>query len=1113
MTVSIRFLVTFRLPALLRAACALLLASMAPEAHAAKIDHATWSVDAAVAAQRDAERHWIARRAGESAEAQHAREQAIARKLTGIGTVHPPRPRSDDVELLAQLSDGARAQTRARGVSVADALAERFPRPKSTTVSMTLQTAAQGVVSTGGYVFARTPAGSILHSPIAANGTISLAVAPATPIDLFVHVYAPFASQIVSGVAAEAGAVVELRPGTRVPVRLQSDEPVNYAGPLEFSLRFQFGPVGPGVVELAADTLYGAEPAIYLADAHDYTLSAHLDVPWYGLAPVQATFASPELVVSIARGFVLDVAFDDPEALTTGCTPFPDLMVSTDDLLGAVHGLSSGVEVHDGMNRLVGARVAVPKGRPVDVVLNFATGGSACQLETWRLGSARFVESGQERVRLRRRPQPQIAFQTVTGEPLTYARGSVEEVDAPHERQSFFVGALDALQLVAGREYFLELSPTQTTTAPVTRFVAQPGLFTVTVVAEHLVTAKARLLAPPGMGLEGVMELRRGDALVAAFEMTAGNEYDLQVPAGDYLITVSGLGGTAVSPTGSGSVAVLLQERSFTRRLSSAPGQRIDVQLAVPGTGVAFDVSAYDHPLHATARVQGRPVAATWIFPWQVGLLSDMAPLELQLRGIGFADATVALQPTAGWPSVDVAALGGEASRYTGTLRSSAGVPLANSPIQVHAESGLLWTAFSTDAQGRFDLPFVRNSTVAFLAPDAGSDLGRFVRLGTLPPASGDLTLEAVSFATIDPQGPALQRLFGSGDSGYRIVFVAEGYTALHETFTDSNGNGVWDGFAYIDMNGDGQWQVTEPAKGYGERIFSPHVIGPDLMAQNEPFVDLNGDGYPSIDDHAVFVQNAKNYVRSLLATPEIRAGMSFDAYTLFLPSNHTGTDVIGETNQTQLTRDTRFGAQLHAGSSGLSVDISAVEASLAAAMPRRDLQVVLINQPVPVGRVNAYILAIGGVGNTSPNDLVAGHEFGHNPGTLADEYDEFRGTSLGWFGATHHLTHDPDDLDSPWRALLGARLDAPVSIPNSFGIGLFAGGNYQAGGAYRPRSNSRMRHNAAEFNEPSRLRMSKALCRAALSEDSLTLPPRANGGSAFASGFEAPYVMVEACR
>jgi len=1076
---------------MLRAAAALVGIWLAAVATAAPISE-SWTPERAEAMQRSASVKATGLTTGVADDVSLREAEASIHRLTGFGEpAHAP-----DEGLPAQAMDAisrhhqqllrqAESLTREKGGSLESALRSLLPAPaKSGQLSLILRTQAEGPVTTGGYVFAYTPQGEYRgFSGIAANGSVTITAAAGETIDFYVHPQAPFAAQVARAASVQAGGDVLLRAGVRIPVTFPSLDSPAYSGSVSVLLRFRTTGSYIGTLQLVPDTTYGPTPSIYLAAEHVYEATPQVDPPWYGQP--RAAFGSDvgSLSFELRRGHLFEIGFTDPQNLTASCNLGGGFTVSSASLLGSQATLTSGRAVRDAGQRLIGFRAAVPRERVVDLSLLF----SGCEIEAWELRNVSLRADASRSLALRPRPQPQVSFRTPQGEALSYSYGYFFP-DGDTDAAIYFLPGSTPQSLMAGRHYDAVLYGTAPVTVPSKRFTASAGVFPVEVVAERVQTVAARLQVPAGASLRGLLELRRAGQLVAAFEVASGQDYDMQVPEGSYEVRVTGLGGSHFD--GSQSFGLLL--RPFTRALNvnTSAGQRLDINLSLPANGFRASLGSLDAPLHATALETGRAVAATLLYPWYAGLLTDFSPLSLRLRGPRFDDAVLSLATGPSLPVIDLMAQAGTDVRHVGTLRDSSGQALANAPLLLYGEDGLYSSLFQTDANGLFNLPKQRNALVSYLAPDGGSDLMALQRFGT-PVQTGpvDVTLQSLTFEPVSSAGPALQRLYGDGSRGYRILFVAEGYTSAQESFTDSNGNGVWDGVLFLDLNGDGLWQTNEPVTAYGNRSRpGPANAGTNVSAGNEAFVDSNGDGYPSIDDFAVFVRNAKNYVRALLGTPEIAAGIAFDAYLLFLPSSQAGMDIVDVDDSTVLlSRNTRFGASLRLQRNLLAVDYDAVTAAANQYLPDWGLRVVMINQPVQAGRANSFILANGGLGASSPNNAVAGHEFGHNPGGLADEYDEFRGTSRSWFSpALRHLTHVTDDLQSPWLEQLQPRLDAPVSAPFTPGIGFYAGGSYQAGGVHRPTSNSRMRFNSPDFNAPSKLRMAQRFCRAQLTEAAL---------------------------
>lgn len=1046
-------------------------------------------------------------------EAPHQDVEALARRLTGFGApAHEPDHGMPThlVEAVSRhheaLQRRARELAREKGGSLESALRSLLPpQPKSGQLSLILRTQAEGPLTTGGYVFAYTPQGDYRgFSGIGANGSVTITAAAGEAIDLYVHPQAPFAAQVAKAAAVQPGGEVLLRSGVRTPVSFPSLDIPAYAGTASVQLRFRTSGSYTGTLELLPDTANGPTPAIYLAADHVYEATPQVDPPWYGEPSGAFGSGIGSLSFELRRGHLFEIGFSDPESLTSSCSLGGSFLVYSAALLGNRSSLTSGRALRDGSFRLTGFRAAVPRERVVDLSLVF----SGCEIEAWELRNVALRGDASRSLVLRPRPQPQVSLRTPQGEVLNYSYGFFHPEEDPDAAIYFWPGGMPT-GLTSGKRYDVVLHGTEPLTVPSKRVTASAGSFPVEVVAERVQVVTARLQVPGGVSLRGLLELRQAGQLVAAFELASGQDYRIEVPAGSYQATVSGLGGNYFD--GSESFGMLLRPVIRTLTVGAGAGQRFDVDLALPASGFRTSLGALDAPLHATALEGGRAVAATVLYPWFAGLRTDYSPLSLRLRGPRFDDATVSIATGPALPVIDLLAQGGTDVRYVGTLRDSSGQVLPNSPILLYAEDGLYSWLFQTDASGQFNLPKQRNALVGFLAPEAGSDLMVHQRfLAPVQTAPVDVSLPGIEFEPVSAAGPPLQRLYGDGSSGYRILFVAESYTGAQESFTDANGNGVWDGVLFLDINGDGLWQPDEPVTAYGDRSTPGQAqANTNVSADNEAFLDSNGDGYPSIDDFTVFVRNAKNYVRALLGTPEIAEGIRFDAYLLFLPSNQAGMDVIDVDDTTVLlTRSTRFGASLRRQRNLLAVDYDAVTAAANQYLPGWDLRVVMINQPVRAGRANSFILANGGLGASSPNNAVAGHEFGHNPGGLADEYDEFRGTSRSWFSpALRHLTHVSDDLQSPWLEQLEPRLDAPVSVPFTPGIGFYAGGSYQAGGVHRPTSNSRMRFNAPDFNTPSKLRMAKRFCRAQLTEAAmlaaLATPRQAGPEEVFFSDFE----------
>ena len=333
-----------------------------------------------------------------------------------------------------------------------------------------------------------------------------------------------------------------------------------------------------------------------------------------------------------------------------------------------------------------------------------------------------------------------------------------------------------------------------------------------------------------------------------------------------------------------------------------------------------------------------------------------------------------------------------------------------------------------------------------------------------------DVTLERVEFSDATLAPGELSRIFGERPLGPGLQYchiLGDGYTDVAETFTDVNGNGVWDGILFVDINGNGVWdRGEEPVTTYGEARFDySEDDGTDVSADNEPFDDINQDGFPNFDDREVFGLNIRNFMRALLGSHVWSDHRDlFNAHALFTPSVESGTGVINDEGEQVIHRDTVFASNLLTERWTLGIDYQKARAMSREALPEHDLVVVLLNQPVPMGRANSFIVYNGGIKAGSPASSVPHHEMGHAFAFLADEYQEFPRSYEGVEPGAVNVTTFSDRAGIPWARFLESDVSLPTS-PNSPGAGLFTGGMYHQGGVFRPSEDSTMRGNTPRFN------------------------------------------------
>ena len=436
--------------------------------------------------------------------------------------------------------------------------------------------------------------------------------------------------------------------------------------------------------------------------------------------------------------------------------------------------------------------------------------------------------------------------------------------------------------------------------------------------------------------------------------------------------------------------------------------------------------------------------------------------LDVDVVGWGLRTITVALT---GPQTISVNYNLANAPRvWTGQLREANGTPVPNAAIYSYND----WLGYagstSTDTAGNFKIPVPVNGLVEFSAPALGNSVRKIVRNPDLNKAPSAVYLDAITFNS--GTFGSLQRLYGNDDvqRRFNIVFVAESYTIANETYTDSNGNGNWDGIVWYDLNQSGLYDDADYLQRYGNAGAPQIGVNPTL--NNEPFTDSNGDGALNQNEQALFRTNAQAFMRSLLGSDVWdRNRDAFNAYLLFVPSQQSGYDVVSASGQTLLSRNTAFGSRLNQARYTLELaNYNAPREAALAALPQTDILVTMINQPIAGGRANSSILMQGGIHASNPNDVVGSHEFGHAIGGLADEYVEFSGVLNEW-----PLSYSKNVTRTLERALIPWRNDLPsdVTFPSTFAgaSGVFEGASYVSGGAYRPAMNSTMRYNSVLFN------------------------------------------------
>jgi hypothetical protein len=417
---------------------------------------------------------------------------------------------------------------------------------------------------------------------------------------------------------------------------------------------------------------------------------------------------------------------------------------------------------------------------------------------------------------------------------------------------------------------------------------------------------------------------------------------------------------------------------------------------------------------------------------------------------------------------------------WKGRLLDSAGNAVANTDLTMLDGMARYRSYSHTDADGNFALAAAPGWYIRFPAPLAGSDVSlpfNVTDLGALPSAV-QLSRAALE-ATVN--GQTTRVYTGSNPDGQRLrlLFLGDGYTSTRETFTDTNGNGVWDGVLWYDVNQNGVYDSGDYYQVYGNAA-APKDGDTNVGANNEPFVDANADKVPNLDDAATFMLNVQQHTRALLGAPywsARAAGIQVDAAMLASPQAGL---VVTRKGKTIANNQTALGANLDLERGILKLDSTKALQLAEQLSPGFNDLIVLINEPISVGRANQSIggspgiqINNGGAWGINPNSTATPHELGHFLGKLNDEYVEFYTAPPNppiYYTGGANIAADPGLAALPWAALVPTGQATPDAVPRP-GIGVFEGGAVYSGGFYRPSWNSMMNTASWDyfpFNAPS---------------------------------------------
>jgi hypothetical protein len=331
-------------------------------------------------------------------------------------------------------------------------------------------------------------------------------------------------------------------------------------------------------------------------------------------------------------------------------------------------------------------------------------------------------------------------------------------------------------------------------------------------------------------------------------------------------------------------------------------------------------------------------------------------------------------------------------------------------------------------------------------------------------------------------KGNALRQIWpaGAGDASsaaasgkLNILFMSEAYTNGHESFTDKNGNGVWDGDLLLDDNANGKWDGSPNREIYIDRNQNGKYDAP------EAFKDTNGDGICNRYERAKFELYCAFSTAALLNMPPFqKLSDRIVVYTYWVPSKH-GVERIEESKPWK-NMQTAFGSYcigLGCFRSGALDDDSVVYNTAKAALPDYTVPIVMVHDPFVLLRSNA-VYNFGRVllsATDSRSGTVLIHELGHSIGNLDDEYVYSGGTYSGPEPWAVNLTKVTDPSKVKWKRYIKGSIQVPT--PQDYdGYGLFEGGAYGTKGIYRPTPVSMMRDTDYPFYKVNEAQLKKVL-------------------------------------
>lgn len=583
-----------------------------------------------------------------------------------------------------------------------------------------------------------------------------------------------------------------------------------------------------------------------------------------------------------------------------------------------------------------------------------------------------------------------------------------------------------------------------------------------------------------------------GQTYVTEATTDSSGHYNLEVPAGTYVIEadVGGrefvqadkalyvvpqrVSGVAVNAATTQNISIPLPSRTLVVNLKTVCttcSPSVAISVSQSGNILANPLMNSDVPYDGIVNNGD----GTLTFTWKLSVSPGVYDLNVNTAvggsvGVGTANFTGVVL-TQNDQSIEIGS--NPSPPWTGRLLDSTGNPLTNKYFTSY--DGLFHPRgyATTDSNGNFSIAVAPGWVVEFPAAETGTDGPLNYTVSDLSTLPATVQTPAISLGTPIVNGNATRIYTGANPDGerLRLFFIGDGYTTVHETYTDTNGNGVWDGVLWYDLNQNGVWDAGEPYMLYGDAVAPTQGTNPSL--QNEPFTDLNGDGFPNFDDQSLFLENVQQFTRQLLGADYWSTHRDvFQVDATFVPSTQSGLTITNSTGSPIYAANTAFGSTTSTAGWVLNLNMTNALQVAEQLDPGFDCLIVMSNEPIPVARANETVGAaigeqaeVGGAFGVDVNTPIIGHEMGHFVGMLADEYDfgaPVYGQITSIADTAANLTRFLSLNTLPWASFVTASQPLPDLVPHA-GIGVFE----TALGWYRPTWNSIMR-GAHLFNAPS---------------------------------------------